>query len=211
MLDLDGTLLDSKPGIIRGMVHTLESLGVSLPTESEMEHYIGPPLDYGFKQMLQTDDMEAVENAVTVYREYYRGGGIFDCALYDGVPELLRNLQGPARSVFLVTSKPQPFAEQLISHFELDGYVQQIYGATFDPSRARKTDVLKHALNSSSVDPETAVMVGDRDQALLAANANGTSAIGVLWGYGSRSELDGCRPDAIAEQMSELASLLLSP
>ena len=78
MLDLDGTLLDSKPGIIRGMVHTLESLGVSLPTESEMEHYIGPPLDYGFKQMLQTDDMEAVENAVTVYREYYRGGGIFD-------------------------------------------------------------------------------------------------------------------------------------
>ena len=208
LLDLDGTIIDSLPGIVSSMTHALNQLGITPPAYNDFTRFIGPPLDDAFHELLETDDVAAVDGAVSLYREYYQDRGMFECKPYDGVREMIEFAATHCARLCLVTSKPEPYAKQLLEHFELVGHFNGIYGATFDPSRARKTDVLRYSLNESGVSPDEAVMIGDRDQDLLAAKDNKTASIGVLWGYGSRSELDGCNPDAIAATPAEVIELL---
>jgi len=150
------------------------------------------------------------EVAVEKYREYYAPKGIFENRLYEGIPELLRDLRAHGATLVVATSKPTRFAEQIARHFGFADDFALISGSTPDGSRDAKADVIRHALATLGIDdPARAVMIGDRRHDVEGAAATGLAAIGVLWGYGSREELQTAKPAFIAEDIPALRQLLL--
>ena len=85
-----------------------------------------------------------------------------------------------------------------------------VFGSTMDEARTKKAEVIAYALDTLAItDPARVVMVGDRLHDVAGAKENGLACIGVLYGYGSRQELEDAGADAIAADLGELAALLV--
>ena len=147
---------------------------------------------------------EEARRAVSFYREYYAEKGIFENAVIAGIPELLCALQKEGCSLFVATSKPEPFAVRIIERFSLSPYIVRGFGASLDETRTEKGDVIAYALKEGGIAKESALMVGDRKHDILGAKENGIRSMGVLFGYGSREELTLAGADLIAETPEEV-------
>ncbi|MBQ3637450.1 MAG: HAD family hydrolase [Clostridia bacterium] len=208
--DLDGTLTDPFEGITSAILYALGKMGMEKPERSFLGKFIGPPLTGSFREYLGMTGEEA-DRALSLYREYYRDRGLFENALYPGIPEALAKLKSAGKTVCLATSKPEPFARRILEHFSVDGYFDEICGATLDGTRETKAAVLKELTARLAVDPASpnAMMIGDRRHDAEGAREIGIPTVGVLWGYGSREELEAAGCVRIAETPEELASILL--
>lgn len=188
LFDLDGTLTDSGEGILNSVTYALETLDVVVPERRLLQSFIGPPLRESFIEKIGLSQQQA-EEAVDHYRVYFKDRGLFENAVYDGVPQMLGQLKQAGCRLYVATSKPEVFAKQIIAHFDLEGYFEQIYGASMDGSRSHKGDVIAYALQRADIDRRSALMVGDREHDMLGARANGLSGLGVLYGFGNETEL----------------------
>lgn len=158
---------------------------------------------YGFPE-------EQAKEAIGRYREYFAVTGIFENRVYEGIPELLKNLKAAGKHLLVATSKPELFAIQILEHFHLKEYFDFIGGASMDEVRVRKGDVITYVLDTVTLtDVSAAVMVGDREHDILGAGENRMDSIGVLFGYGSREELEKAGANEIAASVPELEKLLL--
>ena len=209
LFDLDGTLTDPKVGITRSIQHALRKRGRPVPDPDSLESLIGPPLEESFRTHFGMSPADA-RQAVGDYREYFADTGLFENAVYPGIPELLANLRGGGVRLAVATSKPTPFAERILAHFGLAPHFEQVVGSFLDGRREEKRELIADALVTlHGVDRERAAHVGDRRHDVLGARANGIRAIAVGWGYGTREELDAAQPNAIAESVTALGRLLL--
>ena len=208
--DLDGTLTDPFEGITSAILYALGKMGMEKPERAFLGKFIGPPLTGSFREYLGMTGEEA-DRALALYREYYRDRGLFENALYPGIPEALAKLKSAGKTVCLATSKPEPFARRILEHFSVDGYFDELCGATLDGTREPKAAVLRELTARLAVDPadQNAVMIGDRRHDAEGAREIGIPTVGVLWGYGSREELEAAGCVRIAETPEELASILL--
>ncbi|MDD2943379.1 MAG: HAD hydrolase-like protein, partial [bacterium] len=157
--DLDGTIIDSFPGISRSVNHVFQTLKLSIPEEAELREFIGPPLRTSFGRYLTSD--EEIENAVGIYREFYGREGVLDVTLYEGVIELLLELS-ETDDLFLCTSKPAVYATQIIFHLNMQTLFRQAYAPELSGRFDCKDDLLAFALHEEKVAPENAFMIGDR-------------------------------------------------
>lgn len=206
--DLDGTITDSQTGIIRSVQHALAHFGIVRP-DAALLPFIGPPLRDSFGTIFPDDPAKA-DLAVRKYREYYAVTGIFENALYAGVADLLAALRREGRTVTLATSKPEPFALRILDHFGIAECFDHVAGAELTGPRNSKTDVLRHACELCGVtDMERCLMVGDRNYDVLGAHAVGMACVGVLYGYGSRGELEAAGADSLCPDVPALRRLLL--
>jgi phosphoglycolate phosphatase len=187
--DLDGTLTDPKPGITRSIQYALEKLGRAVPSEDELAWCIGPPLRSSLAKLLGGDDL--AETALSLYRERFGDIGIFENQVYPGIEHTLAVLASSGRRLFVATSKPVVYAERIIDHFKLALYFERVFGSELDGRRSDKTELLGYALQTARVDPLQAIMIGDRSHDMIGARNNGMTALGVLYGYGSKEELLG--------------------
>ena len=203
--DLDGTLTDPKVGITRCIQHALEALAVTPPDADDLTWCIGPPLLESFKSML--GDNASATAALQHYRERFSEVGMYENRLYDGIPEALRLLSGRGISLFVATSKPQVYAERIVEHFGLDTWFEGVFGPTLQGDRARKTELLRWALQQTGCRAGTAVMVGDRGHDMAGATDNGMRAAGVLYGYGSREELLAAGAQVLVASPDELGRI----
>ena len=123
------------------------------------------------------------------YRVHYEAGGLFECELYDGVVDMLDELLAGGITLGLTTAKPEDTATRIIEHFGLTDRFATLAGATYEPGRRTKDEVITHALRTLGIDPGPhVVMVSDRDHDVH-STIHGIDSIGVLWGYGGRAEL----------------------
>ena len=204
--DLDGTLTDPGIGITNAVMYGLKQMGYPVPPRTELYKYIGPPLSDSFREYAgMTEDWE-VQETIRQFRVYYNAQGKFENQVYDGIPQMLANLQEMGKHLILATSKPEHFARQILEHFDLLQYFEFIGGATEDERRTRKADVLAWAMEHGG--RENAVMVGDREHDVLGARANDLPCIGVLFGYGDRPELERAGAARIAATVEELEAIL---
>ena len=187
LLDLDGTLIDPKAGIIGSIRYALARLGASVPAAEELTWCIGPPLRTSFPKLLGSD--ARVEEAVAHYRENYRNGAMFEAAVYDGVEHMLDELSAAGLRLVIVTSKPSAFAEPIARHFGLLDRVEAVHGPGLDGTHDDKADLLAAVIEREEIKGVPAVMIGDRKFDCLAAKANGLPSLGALWGYGGAEEL----------------------
>jgi phosphoglycolate phosphatase len=210
LFDLDGTLTDPAAGITSSVAHALEAVGRPVPGPAALRSFIGPPLldAFGALGMSDTD----AERAVLAYRERYASIGIFESALVDGIDSLLRDLRHAGVVLAVATSKPEPFAHTILEHFGIDDVFRVVAGATLDNRRRHKDEVVLHALEHLGLpDPTTVVMVGDREHDVTGAAAHDVATIGVLWGYGTRGELEAAGAWVLVETLDELRVTLGLP
>ena len=208
LFDLDGTITDSEPGIIACVQHALRQFGIEVEDPKTLRPFIGPPLRDSFRAYFHMTPEEA-EQATEFYRQRYAPIGKFECAVYPGIPELLRRLHEAGRTVILATSKPEGFAREILEHFDLAQYFDLIGGATLDGSRDTKEAVLQYILDSGRIpDRQDAVMIGDTKFDMIGAAAFSLPAVGVLYGFGSRQELEENGALFLAEDAAELERYL---
>jgi Predicted phosphatases len=210
LLDLDGTLTDSGLGIARCIVHALERLGRPAPDPAELRHWLGPPLADSFRAFLGAEHGHLVAPAIAAYRERFSAVGMFENQVYPGVPELLAELRARGCELRVVTSKPTVFSERILRHFDLAHHFAGIHGSELDGSHGEKAALIARVLESERIAPHEAVMVGDRSHDIVGARKNGVPTIGVLWGYGSRDELQTAGAGAIVAAPGELIAALES-
>lgn len=207
LFDLDGTLTDPKIGITRSIQYALRELGRPVPEMDALTWMIGPPLIGSFAEILGSD-AEAAE-ALRLYRVRFSETGLFENAVYAGIPELLDRLRSHDMRLFVATSKPHVYASRIIEHFGLSSFFEVVYGSELDNRNADKRDLLRHILDQERFDPLQAVMIGDREHDAIGARANGIASIGVTWGYGSREELLTAGVTDLVEQPGELGEAIL--
>lgn len=206
LFDLDGTLTDSKEGITKCVQYALAKYGIDEPDLSKLESFIGPPLKIHMLERYPHLSEDEANQAVAWYRERYRSVGLFENRVYEGIPELLERLQKAGYTLILATSKPEVYTIRILEHFELKRFFTIIVGSELDGRRGEKDEVIQEALRLGG-NPE-AIMVGDRKYDMWGAKKHGLRAVGVLYGYGSREELEAAGADEIAESVAELERLL---
>ncbi|MEP6944046.1 MAG: HAD hydrolase-like protein [Betaproteobacteria bacterium] len=208
LFDLDGTLTDNYAGISRSIRHALSALAAELPHDDLLRTCVGPPLRKTFARLLQTQDAARVEQALTLYRERYTDEGWRENEVYAGIVDALPALATRGHRMLVCTSKPRVYAQRIITHFGLDGWLDTVYGPELDGRFDNKDELLAEILATEKLDAGACVMIGDREQDMLAARANGVESIGVLWGFGTRDELAGAGAGSIIGHPSELEPTL---
>lgn len=204
--DLDGTLTDPKIGITSSIQYALDQLGHSVPEANDLTWCIGPPLQESFEVILDNKDLAT--KAVTLYRERFAAIGLYENQVYEGIQSTLANLARSQINLFVATSKPLVFAEQILKHFDLSTYFKRVFGSDLDGRLADKTELLHFALAETGIAASQAMMIGDRRHDIIGARQNRIYATGVLYGYGSESELTDAGADRLITQPSELSTLI---
>lgn len=208
LFDLDGTLTDPTDGIVRAVAHALERLGERMPEEVSLPALIGPPLHEAMGVLLQTTDRARIEAGVLAYREHYGETGLFENRVYPGIPEALEALRRAGHDLRVATAKPILYARRVLAHFDLDRHFEAVHGAEFDGRRANKGELIRYILSVDGLDPDLTVMIGDRRHDLDGARSSGIRGVGVLWGFGSREELEASAPLALVASVGELPSVV---
>ena len=212
LFDLDGTLTDPKEGITKSVQHALAHFGIAVDDLDSLIPFIGPPLTDSFEMFYGFTHEQALEG-VRVYREYFTQRGWRENQEYAGVREMLRALKTAGFSLSVATSKPEVFALRILDYFHLTDYFDVVGGADLDGTRIRKADVIRYTLGRAGISQsgqalEQVAMVGDREHDILGAKAVGIESVGVLYGYGSREELEAAGADALVKQPGDLVRLL---
>ena len=207
LFDLDGTLTDSSPGIIRSILYALERMGIDELDVEKLKAFIGPPLRESFRIHYSLDPASA-ERAVAHYRDYFSHQGLYENYLYPGISELLQDLRGKNKTLAVATTKPSVYARKILRHFEIDHYFSVITGSYLDGRRSHKAGIIRYTLTRlGGIKSGDAVMVGDRHHDILGARENKIHSIGVLYGYGSPEEIGEANPTWTAKTTGELRRL----
>ena len=208
LFDLDGTLTDPREGITRSIAYALERMGLAPPPLADLTFAIGPPLRRSLAQLLGSEESDPVERALAFYRERFADVGLFENAVYDGMAETLQALSATGTTLIVATSKPRVYAERIVRHFGLEAHFAAVHGCELDGTREDKRDLLAHLIPHHGLLANTAAMIGDRGADMLAARHHGVRAVGALWGYGTREELEAAGAQAYCAAPRELLGIL---
>lgn len=208
LFDLDGTLTDSGPGIMNAASYALRQFGIEETAPEKLRRFVGPPLYDSFSRFYDMSQSD-INEAVRLFRVYYRPIGIFENTPYPGIRDFLLELRNRGKKLALATSKPMDMAEKVLRHFELYDCFDVHCAGTEDESRNKKWQIVSDALSQLGVEDRTrALMIGDREQDVLGAAKNGIACAGVLWGYGSRQEFETAGAKYIAENYDALLHII---
>jgi len=210
LFDLDGTLTDPKVGITKSVKYALNKNNIEVESLDDLIKFIGPPLKESFMEFYSFDK-ERANKAIEYYREYFKDKGIFENEVYEGMPELLRDLKSNGFIIAIATSKPTVFAERIVEHFALKEYFNIVVGSNLDGSRTNKGEVISYVLEQLNINNlEEVVMIGDRKHDIIGAHKNNIDSIGVLYGYGDLEEFQEVAPKHVVGSVSDLYKLIIN-
>ena len=210
LLDLDGTLVDSQRGMFASCLAALRELGHHPDNSLDMKSIIGPPLEDMLQALLQAHGDHRVDEAVVAYRKHYGEIGLLESEPYPGISRALEEMQRAGVRIYLATSKRETFARRILENQKLVTYFDGIYGSVPSGRLDRKPELLAHILSEQNIRASHSVMVGDRRFDVSGAHAVNMRGVGVLWGYGSRDELEAAGADRIVERTADLARIVVS-
>ena len=196
LFDLDGTITDSALGIINGIVYginkinEIHNLNIEIPSKNILRKFIGPPLDISFMKYCSKDENLANEFIKYYRKDYNKNKGLFNCKLYDGIFDLIKNLHDKKFNLFVATAKPKESAVRIIEYFNLNIFFKEIYAPVFGGKAKNKTDVLAEALSKERFDKSKTVMIGDRIDDIDGAKNVGIDSIAVRYGFGEDKEFE---------------------
>jgi phosphoglycolate phosphatase len=211
LFDLDGTLTDPGPGITGCLAHALTLLGRDVPSEEVLRSCVGPPLQTTFPALLGEPPGESplTDRAIALYRERFVEIGMYENAVYPGIPELLARLRDAGCRLYIATAKPTVFARTIVRHFGIEPYFTGVYGSELSGERSDKAELVTHLLAQEGIPGESAIMIGDRKYDMHAAASCGLRAsVGVTYGYGSADELWEAGADALCGDPEPLGIVL---
>jgi len=208
LFDLDGTITDSKPGIVHCIRYALDKKGISC-ADSILDKMVGPPFRVSMKEFLGLE-MPVIEELISLYRGLYEVEGWRECSIYDGIVPTLKTLKKGGKHLAVATSKPMKFTEMMIKGLDLEKYFDFVGGASSDASKESKSDVIELVLKNLKIEDKSKVlMVGDRLYDIVGAKTVGIDVAGVLWGYGSEDELKEYGADYLLKTPDDVCKLVL--
>jgi len=210
LLDLDGTLIDSSPGILASCLAALRALGHEPDATLDIRRTIGPPLEDMMQILLQPYGDDRVAKAVAAYRQHYGESGFLGSVPYPEIAESLEAMKRSGLRIYLATSKRAIFASRILDHLKFTTYFDAIHGSVPGGELDHKPELLAHILSEHGLSPSHSLMVGDRRHDISGAHAVGMRGLGVLWGYGSRDELETAGADRLVDSPAQLARTVLS-
>ena len=196
--DLDGTLVDSSIGIHNGFTYTFEQLGVPSPDAKTIRGFMGPPLETSFASCLSPNQIEL---AIQLYRSYYKEKGVYEAQLFPQTKEILAEL-AQQYPLYITTTKNTPTAVHMTANFEIEDFFAGIYGSS--PQALHKADVIRQALETHHLAPETVVIIGDTKFDMIGAQETGIKKLAVTWGFGEEKDLMCYHPDWIAHHPTDI-------
>ncbi len=229
LFDLDGTITDSGPGIMNAAQRALLRYNIEEADKQRLRLFVGPPLDQSFMERYGFSKEQAWE-AISVFREYYNVKGVFENSVYPGMEALLKDLKNTGYIIAIASSKPQVLIHKVLDHFDLVSYFDVIVGCELDGTRSEKAEVIQEVLNQLSglavkrdiisdkaYTPDSliekvkahCVMIGDRSYDVKGAHSFDLPCIGVLYGYGTKDEMEEAGADYIAPTVEDLRNILL--
>ncbi|MDQ8729315.1 HAD hydrolase-like protein [Bradyrhizobium sp. LHD-71] len=210
LLDLDGTLIDSQPGILASCLAALRALGHEPDEALDIRSIIGPPIDDIMRVLLQAYGDDRVDDAVAAYRQHYGETGFLGSEPYPGIGSFLEEMRQAGLRIYLATSKRETFASRILHHLGFATYFDGIHGSVPGGALDHKPELLAHVLSQHNLLPDQSLMVGDRRYDISGAHAVGIRGLGVLWGYGTRDELETAGADQLVESTTDLAPAVLA-
>ncbi len=207
LLDLDGTIVHSEPGILASCRAALRVLGHH-PDDLDITNLVGPPLQEVLGEVLARFGDDRVGEAVIAYRDHYGSLGYRETIVYPGLVGVLEQLVALNFRLYVATSKRRVFAQKILEHLGLSELFQAIHGSEPGGAFDRKAELIAHVLKQHSLRTDHSVMVGDRRHDVEGARANAIPTIGVLWGYGDRAELEAAGVAHIVSHPDELVALV---
>ena len=207
--DLDGTIINSSPGVFESFNHTFKTIGMPELTPAEMKPFMGPPLRTTFGQILGMN-LEQTEEALAVYRDFYlKQGGALNCQLYPGVIDTIQKSKAAGITNSLATSKALRGTTLVGDHFDFLKYFDVLGTASNDETRNTKTDVITYALaelQKIDADLSNVILIGDRIHDVEGARDHGIEVCLVKWGFGTEDEW--AHADHLVSNAQELQELL---
>jgi phosphoglycolate phosphatase len=210
LLDLDGTLIDSQPGILASYLAALRALGHEPDETLDIRRHIGTPLEDAMQVFLQPYGDDRIGEAVAAYRQHYGESGFLGSEPYPGIGRALEEMQSAGLRLYLATSKREIFARRILHHLGFATDFDGIHGSAPGGGLDHKPELLAHLLSQHNVLASHSLMVGDRRYDIAGAHAVGMRGLGVLWGYGTRDELETAGADQLVESSADLARAVLS-
>ncbi|MEU2419279.1 HAD hydrolase-like protein [Brachybacterium paraconglomeratum] len=188
LLDLDGTVVESAPGILVALEHAFDACGEEHPGAERLQSFIGPPLVDSFRSELGMD-AERAEALRLAYTDHYLAEGYKLSVPYAGMADLIAGLRADGRTVAIATNKPETTARRVLEHQGLAADLDLIGGTDLAAGRTHKAQVIASVLERLGVSAaDGAVMVGDRLHDAEGAAVHGLEALLVGWGYGGDAE-----------------------
>jgi phosphoglycolate phosphatase len=207
LFDLDGTLADPFDAFASSVEHACNGLGLPRFSAETLRSLIGPPLHLELPRLLGPEKAELTHEFMRIYREHHGREGIYRYRFYPGMDEAMERFRGRHR-VFVATSKPKVYADEIFRHFGKSHYFEFIYGSELSGVNSKKGDLIRFAMRESGLDSAETVMFGDRKHDVIGALENKISGIGVTWGYGSVEELNGAGASYLARSWDDLIRIL---
>lgn len=209
LFDFDGTLTESGLGITRSSAYAFEQMGLPVPTQEELDTFIGPPLVSSFMKYGNMSEEDA-RIATDHYRVRYRSIGWKENRVYAGITPLLQALKAQGAYLAIASAKPEMFVRRIAEYFGIAGYFDKIVGIGMDMQTTHddKTHLILAAL-PEGMDRSRIAMVGDRMYDMEAAKKCNLTAIGAAYGYGSHAELEESGADVICDTVADLHAYLL--
>ena len=211
IFDFDGTIAESAPGVLRSCQYAMVKMGYPEPRYEDLGPFMGPPLNYSFHTMFGLSWEDAAK-AVSFFRERYVAKGMRECCAYPGIPELLERVQKAGHTSAIASAKPEVFVREILADFGILEHFDVVIGASMDETETDKAANIRRVIRLAGFEDrmDEVVMIGDRLYDIEGAKEVGAASVGVLYGYGSREELEGAGSDRIAATVEELGEILLA-
>ena len=207
LFDLDGTLTDPYLGITNAVKYSLQKFNIEERNENTLRAIIGPPLETSFMEFYQFD-ANKTKTAIGYYREYYSEKGIYENKLYPDIDTILAKIRDAGKTLILATSKPAIFASKILEYFNIDKYFYDITGSNLDGTLVEKDEIIKFIMEKHDLKPETTIMIGDRKYDISGAHKNNIHSIAVMYGYGSKEELEQSKPTYFCENTADIWEII---
>lgn len=189
VFDLDGTLLDTREGVLSAVKFTIEELGYEMPDEDTLRSFIGPPIQDSFARVYGLEG-PILQDIATLFRNFYSTKTLLEAVPYEGILELFAELSQRGIKPAVATYKREDYAITLLKHFGFDRYTDIMFGGDHE-NKLKKKDIIEKCIRVGGVsDVSRVVMIGDTDLDAIGAEKVGADFIGVTYGFGFRTAQD---------------------
>ena len=215
LFDLDGTLANTIPQLAIAAFASAKAVGIEPPSVETTKSFVGNGVNLLLSRVIAgkfdvtTDDIvpSVLKKARETFNEVYLKGLDKDYNLYEGVEEGLKYFKEIGIKLAVVTNKPQIFAVPLLGYMGIAKYFDFILGGEVLEVRKPNPEPLYYVLDKLNVDKDSAVMVGDSDNDIIAGNNAKMSTVFFTYGY-NRKAISELNFDYKFDKFSELTDLM---
>jgi len=209
LFDLDGTLLDSKECSVKATKAAFKEMGLKVPSEVVIEHYMGIPIEESFFKMSEQPlDQETAAELIRIFRAYYQTFEESTLKVFPEIPHVLEILNKRKVPCFVVSSKKTAVVKRNLAAQDLVAFFEEIIGSDAVTHYKPHPEGINKVVAHYQFDPTKTIMIGDAIFDIQMGKAAGVKTIAVTWGSHDPKKLSEENPDALVDAPREILDFL---